>query len=413
MVSSLDSVLSISDCRLSFLLFLFHYIDIRSTLRQTYVEIPYNTNATGSAMGHVGSQDLAKNTMKQTYVEVPYNTNATGSSMGSVGYQDSAKNTIKQTYIETPYNTNATGSAMGQVPLQDLAKKTLKQTYIEIPYHNITTGINQIQGQATTFNRTPLKSTIKQTLIETPFNTNATGSQMGQTPLQDQARSTLKQILIETPLNTNATGPQQGQTPLQDQARSTLKQTLIETPYNSITTGISQTQGQASTFDRTPLKTTIKETMEQNKRIAKPDHTTTQGYGYMSANMVAPETLKQFRCQKTFTAPALGPLRERSYESAYNAETNSRKEKLFCYRAPTDSGPAIGPQVENLNVNMRSDDHTSRVPNIGFTYEWDSRINPTSSTNSNKLSSYGEGRFIDPVLLNQLQSNPYNIEMRV
>jgi hypothetical protein len=187
-------------------------------------------------------------------------------------YQDEARTTTKQTTVGIPLNNNVTAveqsqgqaSTFNRTPLRN----TTKQTTVEIPLNNNVTVADRQQGQANTFNRTPLRNTTKQTTVEIPYNTNVTvvDSQQGQantfnrTPL----RNTTKQMTVGIPLNNNVTvvDSQQGQSSTFNRSplRNTIKQTTVEIPLNNNVTVVDSQQGQANTFNRTPLRNTTKQT---------------------------------------------------------------------------------------------------------------------------------------------------------
>ena len=103
-----------------------------------------------------------------------------------------------------------------------------------------------------------------------------------------------------------------------------------------------------------------------------------------------------------------GENKHRTYEDAYNARIDDRKELLHKYRSPTNSNINLGPDPELVNVQLKTDDNRCRGPTVGYTVNNNlDRLKTYSTTkfNDNIVSD----RFMDPVLLKQLESNPFNI----
>ena len=395
----------------------------KETTKQTTVQIPYQTmvmpvNMTRHTAHH---QDNARPTIKETTMCIPYNTILTAISQGKIKVrpQDYAKPTIKETTVEIPHNTHLTAVNQAQrAPHpQDNARPTIKQSTVQIPYNNYITAVDRYQGQAATFDRTPLRPTTKQGTVEIPYNTNVSPiNQNGPSAYpQDDARATIKETTVETPYNTHVIAVNQGQRAPhpQDIARSTIKQTTVQTPHNTHTTAVSQVQSQASAFNRTPLRETVKETTIENNYVTGPTNNVHgRGFGYMAENMYAPNTNKQFTCQEVYIAPAEGDAKSRPYDDAYNARIDDRKDTLHWYRPPTTCGVNIGPDVDQVNVSLRDPNHQAHMPAPGFT------INNTLDRMQPQLhykyqNNVPNDRFIDPMLLKQLETNELNIPRNI
>lgn len=365
------------------------------------------------------NQDIAKSTLKETSIGIHRNTNIVpiGQQQRTPNPQDILNPTLRET-IKIPYNTNmnAVGQQQGRTNLTDLARSTVKETMVSIPQNYITTAVGQQQGKTI---QDSLRQTLKELNLENKHNPNigmresnlGTAHSFNRQPL----RSTIKESIIDVPQNTHMTavGQLKHKAPILDTARTTMKENIIQIPYNSVVTAVNQSQGSSSSFNREPLNTTTKEIVTDNKHIGQANHDGYgRGYGYLTEKKEAPNTNKQFTCQEVYIAPLEGHQKPKSYEAAYNAETNERKEALFKYRSPTDSGVNMGPDPDMINLKLRNDNHESRDPNTGYSFNNSlDRFNPQiSSKISNSIDSC---RYIDPMLVGQLDSNPFNIKYNI
>lgn len=391
---------------------------LRNTMRQDTVQIPFNNNVTpiNQQQSAAQPQDIARTTLKQDIVKTPWNTIITpvNQQQRAASPQDNLNTTNKETTVCIPYNTIITpvNQIQRAANPQDIAKPTTRESLIEIPHNTMVTAVNGSHGRASVFNNIPLKATNRQDIIQIPYNTNITAvtSHRPTTQLQDKAKPTIKETTSQIPHNTHiGNNVRQPTLQNQDNARATTRQTTVVIPYNTNITGVSRQQGNATTFDRTPLKETVKETTIDNKYIAAPTHDVfNKGYGYMAEKMTAPNTNKQFTCQEVYITPAEGTAKSRPYSDAYNARIDDRKESLHWYRPPTDSNVNMGPDPEHMNVVLRDDMHHSQSPAPGFTYN--SNLDRMKSKGSFKLQNdISVDRFIDPIILRQLESNEFNI----
>lgn len=399
------------------------YSDIaRSTIKETTATIHRNTNTTpiNQHQRAPDYNDIAKSTIKETTTAIPRNTMATpvNQYQRAPDYYDIAKSTIKETTTAIPRNTtvSAVGQSQRTPNLTDLAKQTIRQTTVTIPYQTVTTGVGSHQGQASTFNKTPLKTTMKEQTVTIPYNTTTTAvGQSQRTPnYTDIAKQTVKETTVTIPYNTTTTAVGQSQrTPnLCDTAKPTTKETTVTIPYNTTTTAIGQMNGQASAYDRTPQRTTVKETTIDNNHIGVANADINgKGHGYMAEKMHAPNTNKQFTCQEVYVAPIQGQSSNKSYLSVYDTydeNKDDRKEKLHWYYEPTKCNVNMGPESTNLNVKLRTDKVKTDAPMHGYSVNnHQDRMQPHSFIKQSE--NIDSMRFIDPVLLQQLQSNPYSM----
>jgi hypothetical protein len=393
-----------------------NYTDIaRPTLRQETVQIPYNTNVTpvNQSQRTPNYTDIARPTLKETTIQIPYNTNITAvdQAQRAPNYTDIARPTLRQETVQIPYNTNVTPVNQSQrAPnYTDIARPTLKETTVQIPYNTNVTG----ETRHVVHNTDPLRSTIKETTVSIPYNTNIGTETKQISHLQDIAKTTTKETLVDNTSN-NGIIDMRGQAiravNTNDYARPTIKETTVHIPYNTNVTG--QTQSAANTFDRTPLKTTDRETYVVNNHVA-PLGSEIDGHGYLTMNVNAPTTLRQQTSEKVYIGHAYDTNhKHRPYSDAYNARVTDKREQVLAYRPPTKSSVNMGPDVTNYHASLKDDTIATTAPalHLGCTFNNDlPRMLPQTSLKSTPTTS--SSRFIDPILLQQLQSNPYNIDI--
>jgi hypothetical protein len=128
----------------------------------------------------------------------------------------------------------------------------------------------------------------------------------------------------------------------------------------------------------------------------------------MAETMYAPNTNKQFTCQEVYITPIQGESKSRPYDDAYNAEIDDRKDSLHWYRTPTTSNVNIGPDPENINVQLRNDYNPSHGPMIGYSVN-NNLDRLKSSTYIKNQNNVSVDRFVDPILLKQLETNQFHI----
>jgi hypothetical protein len=391
----------------------------RSTTKETTVQIPYQNIITpiGQQQRAPDYQDIARSTVKEITVQTPWNNFIlpVGQQQRAPDPQDVTRPTIKETTVQIPYQSVITpvGQQQRTANPQDVMRPTIKETTVQIPYNMNTTAIDSIAGQASSFNRSPLKTTTKEQTINIPYNTHMVAvGQAQRTPNPtDKAKPTIKETTVEIPYNTSvvAVGQSQRTPNPTDIAKTTLKEQTVQIPYNTHTVAIGQYGGQANSFNRTPLKSTIKETTLDNEHVgAANGDVSGKGYGYITEKMYAPNTNKQFTCQEVYIQPAKAESKNRSYNDAYNAKIDGRKDVLHWYYEPTKCGINAIPDPENINVRLRNDNNQSTGPIIG--YSINNKLDRLKSHSQIRSTDQINGdRFIDPMLLKQLESNPYHI----
>ncbi|AEQ33358.1 hypothetical protein [Acanthamoeba polyphaga mimivirus] len=394
--------------------------DIMDTARSTIKETTNNLHR-NNFMTPIGQQqrgnimDIARSTMKETTNDLHRNNFMTPIGQQQRGdIMDTARSTMKETTNGLYRNTHLTPVGQQQrADIADTAKSTMKETTIQIPYNTYTTAVGQQQGAIGPQDN--IRTTIKETVNQLARNTYLSGSQenRGKADVFDRnpLRTVTKETTVVIPYNTNiaAVNQQQRAPNPQDAARTTIKESTVQIPYNNMVSGVEQKAGQSTTFNRMPTKSTIKETTINNEYIGSVNNNVTgKGYGYLSEKHQAPNTTRQFTCQEVYVAPVLGENKNRPYDDAYNFVPDDKKESVKIYREPTNNSVKIGPDVENVNARLKSDNHKSRVPILGTSFN--NRLDRPEIITQHKINdNIDSQRFVDPTIVQQLQNNPFNI----
>lgn len=389
----------------------------RTTMRETTDYLPRNTivTAVDQYQSKTPIMDTMRNTMRETTCGTQRSTMVTpiGQMKSSPHFTDSAKTTTRETTCHIPYNTNITavGQNRGILNNNDTAKTTMRETTCTIPYQPTAVTNGQYFGKASSFNYEPLKTTIREQYVDTPRNTNVSGNVHGKVQLMDEARTTTREQTIQIPYNTNITAvaEQRGTLQLQDIAKTTIKEQIVDIPRNTQIYVANEARGKADTHNGEPTKHTMKETIIDNNYIgATNGDISGKGYGYLTENMEAPNTNRQFTCQEIYINPAKGLSKMKSYNDAYNANITTNKENLQEYRAPTTCGVNMGPDLNRINIRYKNDANYSRDPAPACTI--DNKLSNFKQISQSKkpLTSFHD-RFIDPIILKQLETNPYHI----
>ena len=358
----------------------------RTTNRETIVAIPYQTTITPVDQHQRAPhpQDITRTTNRETIVTIPYQTNVTpvDQFQRAPDPQDVMRTTNRETIVAIPYNTHITSTDQQQGYATTFNRAPLRTTnregLLEIPYNTYASCVDQQQGCSTTFNRAPLKSTNRESIVTIPYNTYTVAvGQSQRAPLpQDTLRTTMKESMLETPnyTHTLAVGQFQRAGDPMNCTRTTLKEQLVEIPYNTHTSFIDQQQGCTTTFNRTPLKMTTKESTINNE----------------------------------YLAPINGENKHKIYDDAYNATIDDKKISVLQYRPPTNCGVTVGPDAAAVNFRLKSIDDTlfsrNPVPEYTFNNNLD-RLRQISTIKNNGASEM----FIDPIILKQLETNPFCI----
>lgn len=384
------------------------------TMKQTTVEIPRNTEvfAIGQSQRTPNYQDLARNTIKETTVAIPQQTVVTpvNQQQRAPNCQDLAKTTLKESTVQIPYQTMVTpvGQSQRTPNYQDVTRTTLKESTVQIPYQTMVTPVGQSQ-------RTPnyqdlARTTMKESTVEIPYQTMVTPvGQSQRTPnYQDMARTTVKESTVQIPYQTvvTAVGQSQRAPDYQDTARTTLKEETVQIPHNTFAVGVNQSQRAPNYQDL--ARTTIK---EETVQIPHNTNLTAVNQAQRAPNYQdeAKITNRQFTVQESFVQGPHGDNRPKSYADAYNAQMDDRKEMLQIYYPPTTCNTNLGPDKERMNIYVRNDDTLNNTVNMGYSINnQQDRPQIQGSINAPKLNVPRE-LYINPKILEQLDSNPYNI----
>lgn len=389
----------------------------RTTTREGTVQIPYETFVTGVDQQRPTPhhQDITRTTIKEGTVQIPYQTMVTpiDQQRPTSHYQDIARTTTREGTVQIPYETIVTGVNQQRptTQYQDIARTTTREGTVQIPYETFVTGVDQ--QRPTAQYQDTARTTIREGTVQIPYETIVTGvnQQRPTTHHQDVARTTIKEGTVQIPYQTMVYGVDQTAPSAyyQDVAKTTTKESTVQIPYNTNTTAVEQQQGQASGFNRTPLRATVKETTIDNDYIGGPTNdVNAKGYGYISADAYAPNTNRQFTSQEVYVPPAQADAKARSYNDAYNSQMDDRKEILHWYRPPTASGVNLGPIKEQMNVFLKNDDN--RMPGPNPVYSVNNNLDrPDFEQTTRTRDNIQMNLFIDPGVLKQLESNPYNI----
>ena len=397
--------------------------NFRTTTREQSVQTPWNTFVVpvNQQQRAPDPQDIFRTTNRETLVDskrelsaVPVNQHQ---GITSTYNRDPLRTTSKESLVDIPYNINintnnqrqGTASAYNRDPL----RTTTRESLIEIPYNTHTTGVYNQQGTASSHNRDPLHTTIRETLVDIPYNTyinsinqQGTASSHNRAPL----RTTNKEGLLEIPYNTYVNSIEQNQgvasSHNREPLRNTIREDLVEIPHKTFINSIDNQQGIASTYNRSALKTTNKEGLIE---IPTNTHVGTINKS-ASANNADPlrSTIRETLIDNEYLAPIQGENRHKSYYDAYNITIDDKKESVIHNREPTTCNINLGPDVNNVHYQFKSDNNESQRPMIG--YSINNKLDRPKTIYTSKNNSCQSERFIDPILLKQLESNPFTIK---
>ena len=167
------------------------------------------------------------------------------------------------------------------------------------------------------------KTTIKETTIHNKHNGN------------------LKEQVPSRPTNNNIQAP-----------KTTLKETLIDNKHiNNVAYVRGDGKGYLSAEFFAPA--TLKQLTSDNEYEGNVYSSISSTGGYLSNEFYAPATIKQFTSNFEYmgSAGTAGAKASSSYTSAYNALTNSLKEKIARGRSPTQTGAKqFNGGSESMNV---------------------------------------------------------------
>lgn len=147
----------------------------RPTLKENTLEIPYQTvlKPINHGIGQSSIQDLPKATLKEITIEIPYRTMATpinqASGAATTFDRTPLRTTTKETTVTKPYQTSLVGPQQGKAFNNEPTKTTIRECTVEKPRQRSIQMIGQLQGSASTFDKTPLSTTLKEMVINNKY----------------------------------------------------------------------------------------------------------------------------------------------------------------------------------------------------------------------------------------------------
>tara|TARA_B110001469_G_scaffold127369_2_gene147984 strand:- start:432 stop:2894 length:2463 start_codon:yes stop_codon:yes gene_type:complete len=362
--------------------------------------------------------------------------------------QDKLKNSKKELVIGNPNPEGYMGADMPKKQTvydpNDKARTTVKETTLEYDHDGNIKGPNKMTVHDP---NDVARTTIKETTIEYDHDGNIKGpNKITVYDPNDVARTTIKETTIHNKMNTVIKGATKVYVyDPNDVARTTIKETTSLNKHNGNLK--EQVPSRPTDTNIQPLKTTLKETLIDNKHITNISYVRGDGKGYLSNEFYAPATLKQLTSDNEYegniyssvystggylsneyNAPATlkqftsdfeyigggnsSSKAPASYGSAYNAITNSLREKVLRGRAPTQTGAKrfnggreavnVANKKQGINVPITQGLIISRVsqqPRDAQEERLTSYRTPLSNKNQNER--------INPSQLNVLKRNPY------
>lgn len=365
--------------------------------------------------------------------------------------QDKVRSTRKEFIIGNPNPEGYIGANLPEKPTvydpNDVARTTIKETTLEYDHEG---NISGPQKMTVHDPNDVARTTIKETTLEYDHEGNISGPEkMTVYDPNDVARTTIKETTIHNKMHTTITGAKKVSVyDPNDVAKTTIKETTEVNNQNGFLK--EQVPNRPTDYNMSPAKTTIKETTENNIHHTNVSYVRGDGKGYLSNEFFAPATLKQLTSDheyegnvysslyssggylsNEFYAPATikqftsdfeymggansGDKKASSYSAAYNAITNSLKEKISRGRAPTQTGVKVYNGLDNMNVLSKKQnaiiptDKTLRISRVAQVTRDAKDENITSYRTP--LSGRSQQERFDPAQLNMLRKNPYAISL--
>ena len=418
--------------------------------RNAYVNNGWNESSPNSDYGKAGIR-LAPNerdvTQKRTHI-----TNLMTLVKSVIApLQDKIRSTRKEFIVGNPNPEGYIGANLPEKPTvydpNDVARTTVKETTLEYDHDGMIKG----PEKPTVYDPNDVaRTTVKETTLEYDHDGMIKGPEkLTVYDPNDVARTTIKETTIHNKMHTTLTGAKKVSVyDPNDVAKTTIRET---TELNKQTGFLKeQVPNRPTDYNIQPAKTTIKETTEINRHNTNVSYVRGDGKGYLSNDFFAPATLKQLTSDNEyegnvysslyssggylsneFYAPATikqftsnfeyvgggnaGDKKPASYSAAYNAITNSLKEKISRGRAPTQTGTKVFNARDNMNIISKKQnarvptDKTLRVSRVAQISRDVSDENVTSF--KTPLSGRSQEERFNPAQLNMLRRNPYAISL--
>ena len=192
-------------------------------------------------------------------------------------------------------------------------------------------------------------------------------------------------------------------------AKTTGRETLEELQYGGHVESKQRSDGYL--IKDVHAKITNRETTT-NEYAGVPDGDVNGGgTGYLTANMEAPETIRQFTSDYEYEGPAKGINQTVSYDNIYNATLNDMKEITLEMREPTQENEKLTYSKEDMNIDIRKIEEDiinsrdiiktndiSAIPDMSLLGE---------TTGKNILDDSNIADRNNPDMISAFQNNPY------
>lgn len=331
--------------------------------------------------------DVAKTTIKETTLEYDHDGHIKGPEKLTVhDPNDVARTTIKETTIEYDHDGHIKGPEKQTVyDPNDIARTTIKETTIHRKDYSIITGAQKV----TVYDPNDVaKTTIKETTIHNTHNGN------------------LREQVPSRPTNNNIQAP-----------KTTMKETTIDNKHiNNVAYVRGDGKGYLSNVFFAPA--TLKQLTSDNEYEGNVYSSQYSSGGYLSNEFYAPATIKQFTSDFEYVGSAgtAGAKASTSYNSAYNAITNSLREKISRGRSPTQTGAKqfnggsdsvnVLNKRQTLNIDASKQLKISRVAQVNRDASEENITNYRTP-----LTNVAQVERFNPSQLNQLRRNPFALSL--
>jgi len=375
----------------------------------TYSGVIDNGRKTGPAYNQAS---VAKTTNRETMETNSYNGQLKPDRKApNTQFIDKARTTTKETTENADYLAGVSTGTSKRAPntqFIDQARTTVKETTENADYlAGVSTSKRAPNTQFTDQARTTVRETTEN---GGRIGTISKGRKGPKTTLVDQAKTTHRETTENGDrIGTVNKGRKAPKTTLVDQAKTTHRETTEQCDHKGTIKGSKR----GVVYNESSVaKTTHRETTEAASRIgAARDPNQSDGKGYLVARFEDKPTQRQFsHFSYTGTAAPKGLAEsQRLYDDAYNARTNTNKEKVAKGRDRQNGNLSLHSGKNNTNIQIKKLDndrknHYGFAPNPVFA---NSRIPETvcriTSFKNNPPSEYTR---LDTSLVESLLENP-------
>ena len=386
----------------------------RTTIKETNIHDNRSGNVGPNQKGVAyDPNDIARTTIKETNIHDNRSGNV-GPNQKGVAYDpnDIARTTIKETNIHDNRSGNVGPNQKGVAyDPNDIARTTIKETNI----HDNRTG----NIQSTTVNggtvldkhEMKFRTTIRETTEpnETVLNMQAYQKGFTKDP-NDVARTTIKETNIHDVRTGNLRGPVKLTTyDPNDVARTTIKETNIHDVRTGHVGGI--TKDSAYLTNDVSVRNTNRQFTSDYEYEGIADSSRT-GLGYLTNKKDARNTNRQFTSDREYEGGANSMYKKpKTYDTAYNMQTNGVRESTLVGRYPTPEGVKIPSGREAVNMESKKiegDVINTRELVSSKVYNSIQEMKMCSVTKEKNNYNYEiMDERIDPDLLSAFRKNPY------